>query len=638
MSLKSIRSAGVLSVAVGSWLAAACGSGGDESSRLAQAEQPLLSDFDRCGDGRLDDLAQSCSTAAGNDVVTTPGQSLVPSTLHSVQLADNGSGQFEGTFPLSLGGFGSGEYVFYLGTPNVDFQIFQRAQNQTFIEVAPICSRYISDTLATSLTGATCPPLRGAYVFELSAANTYEVRFGPISPQRTIRVLAQRTRSVEFNVMPGPDRIVRRACTAADLTQLDALALLCTTAQSTTPFNASTFDTPDAPDVQLDTAYGLHLRALGDQNEGAVEFVPPHTGDYILGLGTAADIRVTQGSETDVIFPDCGLALGAGVAQSLIGQSCDPLRATYLVRLRGGEGTRVELGRISPAHWIRFAVRSVAPDSDNDGWDDLNDECPQDPNKIVRGACDCDVVDTDTDGDGIPDCADPCPDEAGTGGAACPRANVGYYDLVAGEGVAPQVEPIEVAGGLPLNLGTLGASDLAGIDVLFAQNPSILGFGSEYLNARPAIDAAVQAGMILVLHDARVSSAPNVLPGGSTFSISRSTLDPQNVDILDATTLVTNGPGGLLTQTSLDGGDPSNTGFANSASLPLDAVKILSLSNPARIATFCYARGSGAVLYSTIPLHQYLDGSSNAHPDVEAMMKAYATNVVAYALAGACAP
>jgi len=50
-------------------------------------------------------------------------------------------------------------------------------------------------------------------------------------------------------------------------------------------------------------------------------------------------------------------------------------------------------------------------DSDHDGTPDCHDACPNDPNKIVPGACGCGVADTDSDGDGTPDCHDACPND-----------------------------------------------------------------------------------------------------------------------------------------------------------------------------------------------------------------------------------
>ena len=49
--------------------------------------------------------------------------------------------------------------------------------------------------------------------------------------------------------------------------------------------------------------------------------------------------------------------------------------------------------------------------ADGDTLGDVCDECPEDPNKIEPGECDCGVVDTDSDGDGMADCYDSCPND-----------------------------------------------------------------------------------------------------------------------------------------------------------------------------------------------------------------------------------
>ncbi|HVP11635.1 MAG TPA: thrombospondin type 3 repeat-containing protein, partial [Phycisphaerae bacterium] len=47
-------------------------------------------------------------------------------------------------------------------------------------------------------------------------------------------------------------------------------------------------------------------------------------------------------------------------------------------------------------------------DRDNDGTIDSCDACPDDPARIVPGACGCGLADVDTDGDGVLDCNDGC--------------------------------------------------------------------------------------------------------------------------------------------------------------------------------------------------------------------------------------
>ena len=63
-------------------------------------------------------------------------------------------------------------------------------------------------------------------------------------------------------------------------------------------------------------------------------------------------------------------------------------------------------------------------DSDSDGTVDCNDGCPNDPNKIAAGNCGCGLPETgDTDGDGLADCIDNCPTVVGQIGSACDDGN-----------------------------------------------------------------------------------------------------------------------------------------------------------------------------------------------------------------------
>ncbi|HWO20239.1 MAG TPA: hypothetical protein VNO30_15830 [Kofleriaceae bacterium] len=209
---------------------------------------------------------------------------------------------------------------------------------------------------------------------------------------------------------------------------------------------------------------------------------------------------------------------------------------------------------------------------------------------------------------------------------------VGYYDMSAGGGQSYQVPPITAAGGTAINISDPSAAALTSLQVLWVHNPDNSGFGAEYLARRPDIATAVQNGMVLVIHDRAVTNANTLLPAGAGFNILRDFNQDRDINIRDASTAVTVG----LTNTSLDGGNSSNHGFAQEGTLPAGSSLILSSTSSDRIVTFCYGHGQGAVIYSTIPLDYYLQGAG-PNPPLDNMRNIYAPNVVRYAMAGACA-
>ncbi len=182
-------------------------------------------------------------------------------------------------------------------------------------------------------------------------------------------------------------------------------------------------------------------------------------------------------------------------------------------------------------------------------------------------------------------------------------------------------------GDTPLILGTVDAASLAGVDVLWALNASN---GAQLASLVGNADLAtfVNDGGIFLYHDREVGAAETVLPGGGTFDVIRQTFPGgTDIDVLDNTTTVTNGPGGTIDSISLDGGNFSSHGFTVAGSLPGDATLILSRTDPNEIVDFIYGFGAGQVYYSTIPLDFYL-GAGGA---VAANFQNYAQNVVAFA-------
>ncbi|HET6933977.1 MAG TPA: Ig-like domain-containing protein [Candidatus Angelobacter sp.] len=225
--------------------------------------------------------------------------------------------------------------------------------------------------------------------------------------------------------------------------------------------------------------------------------------------------------------------------------------------------------------------------------------------------------------------ANPVPGDVTNVGDVALRSGgiIGYYDLTLNQGAASQVKPITTAGLQAVNVGDLNTADLTQFDVLFFQNPDNGGFSSTFINNLQKIRDFISAGGVFILHDRNVSSAASVLPG-TPGTIVRDFTDGANIDIVDNTTLVTNGPGGIITNTSLDGGNFSSHGWILASSAPAGARGILSQTNPAHWVLYSYPFGQGTVIYSTIPLDFYLAGFGGA--TINQNMQNYAANVVAY--------
>jgi Ca2+-binding RTX toxin-like protein len=205
-------------------------------------------------------------------------------------------------------------------------------------------------------------------------------------------------------------------------------------------------------------------------------------------------------------------------------------------------------------------------------------------------------------------------------------ARVGFYDMSFGQGNPNQEAPILAAGFEPVNIANLSSEELAEIDVLFVQNPDNGSYGGEYLANLDNIEQAVDSGLTLIIHDRFVDDAEAILPSSENFDIRRDFSDDANIDVRNPSSDLIEGPGGVITDTNLDGGTSSSHGFAVDGTLPGDADLALSRSNPSEIVTFSYEVGSGNVVYSSIPLDFYLDGFG----PFENFSNIYAPNVVEY--------
>jgi hypothetical protein len=180
-------------------------------------------------------------------------------------------------------------------------------------------------------------------------------------------------------------------------------------------------------------------------------------------------------------------------------------------------------------------------------------------------------------------------------------AIVGHYEECDQAGQSWSFPAIEAAGQTPRILEDLTRADLAGIDVLFVTNCSLFSHSEEFLGRLTEIHAAIKDGLIMVMNDRQVDQAATVLPGpGSQMQfVWNPSTDTQ---IQDNTTLVTNGPGGVMDNSTLDGGHSSNHGYVDANRFPAGVNNILSQTVPNHSVMFSYGYGKGYVVYSAIPL------------------------------------
>jgi hypothetical protein len=228
------------------------------------------------------------------------------------------------------------------------------------------------------------------------------------------------------------------------------------------------------------------------------------------------------------------------------------------------------------------------------------------------------------------------------------QISVGYYDMNVGAGSPEQVAPIVAAGFTPVQLFDVTATDLEGLHALFVQNSSTSGYGGEYRASAAAVKDAVNAGLVLIIHDRSLNGSPVPalgtrfilpLPPGVMFPLVSSA--PSNdINVSDAATLVAGGPAGLITDTNLDNGQASNNGSVNLTFIPIPGRKSLLHRGALPFAnnnsvTFSYPLGLGFVIYSSIPLDLFLKDMGMAAPAVrEAFRTIYAPNVLTYAACG----
>ena len=203
--------------------------------------------------------------------------------------------------------------------------------------------------------------------------------------------------------------------------------------------------------------------------------------------------------------------------------------------------------------------------------------------------------------------------------------NVGYYEMCTGTGGTGHAAAITAAGHTPVNVEVPDAATLSTLEGLFVTNCNNSGYGGEYLANLGAIDNAVQTqGLILVVHDRYVSGASTILAGVNGI---RGT--SENIDLPAGSPLLS-GPGGTLDNGSLDGRGYSNHGYVVAASLPAGGAVLANNGVIDRAVTMVYPRGTGKVVYSTIPLDLWVQNDANFR-DI------YTPNLLAWAVFTSCA-
>lgn len=111
---------------------------------------------------------------------------------------------------------------------------------------------------------------------------------------------------------------------------------------------------------------------------------------------------------------------------------------------------------------------------------------------------------------------------------------VGYYDMATGQGEAYMVPPITAVAQTPVQMFTLSPAELATVRVLFVTNPVNCPYGAEWVTQLPAVQAAVNNGMALIVFDRCVTNANLNVPGMAGVTTVRDFTDDANLDPVPA--------------------------------------------------------------------------------------------------------
>ena len=209
------------------------------------------------------------------------------------------------------------------------------------------------------------------------------------------------------------------------------------------------------------------------------------------------------------------------------------------------------------------------------------------------------------------------------GGEIAYKLNVGYYDMVSGQGdTTNQARIIENTGHTATNLTNVRTSDLSNIDILYAHNGSNSSYSSEWFtgtgqssdsaasSSSSAIWSWVNDGGILLVQDRHVTNA-NAMLLGESATITKKLGSGLNDDTDFRTelndTLLYNGAAGTLTNNTLDGGDHTDHGHITNLGTGEVGIGHRGSNNATPNGesynnAFAYKYGSGLVYYDTYPM------------------------------------
>jgi subtilisin family serine protease len=196
--------------------------------------------------------------------------------------------------------------------------------------------------------------------------------------------------------------------------------------------------------------------------------------------------------------------------------------------------------------------------------------------------------------------------------------------------------PINQAGFGALQVTNISTLDLSTVNMLFVDESNNGGLSSPMFNRLADIRNWVEGGGVFIVHDRWVANSetpqfnPFFIGAPNTRAVRRFDFGPDLDVIPPGNTLVTNGPHGVINNSTLDNGNFSNHGWVQGPTLPPGSKKILSAGPSAdNVAAFSYPLGSGFVYYSSIPLDFYLDQGGPGQPALN-FRTIYTPNVLAY--------